>query len=73
MEKTAGLAHFYFWKKEKFVLLVINQELTNLKQKYNNKMYPVRNYISYSLYYIDNYYYINKYNTLNPTETNNTI
>ena len=55
MEKTAGLAHFYFWKKGKFLLLVINQEFTNLKQKYNNnKMYPVRNYISYSLYYIDN-------------------
>ena len=53
--KTAGLAHFYFWKKEKFLLVVINQEFTNLKQKYNNnKMYPVRNYISYSLYYIDN-------------------
>ena len=31
--KTADLANFYYWKKEKLLLLVMNQKFTNLSTK----------------------------------------
>ena len=72
--KSCRSCTFLFLKEGKTLISSNESGIYELKHKHNNnKMYAVRNYISYSLYHINKWYYINNCNTSNLTKTNHAI